>query len=316
MQIIDGHCDVLYKMYEHPEIDFFDPQPAKLDVSYAGMVKAGIKVQCFAIYLPERITQPQFDHYLEYVDIFFRRIVSDPRIRHIKTRTDLEAVMNGKQVGALLTLEGTDALRGNSLYLRIMHDLGVRLIGTTWNHANWAADGVMEPRQGGFTRRGKRFIKECCDLGILLDVSHLTERAFWDLAETADKPFIASHSNVLALCGHPRNLNDAQIRELIRRDGRIGITFVPYFVRAASQGNATIDDVLRHVEYLCAMGAQHQITFGSDFDGIQQWIPGLEKAEQYVNLVHALQRRYPEELVRRFMYGNWYSFLQKRLPVQ
>ncbi|UUZ85994.1 dipeptidase [Paenibacillus sp. P26] len=315
MQIIDGHCDVLLKMYEDPQIDFFDPNTSKLDVSYSGMVQGGVKIQCFAIYLPERITQPRFDHYLEYIDIFLRKIASDPRIRHIKTRGDLEAVMSGKQTGAILTLEGADAIGGNPVYTRTLHTLGVRIIGPTWNYANWAADGVLEPRQGGFSRRGKIFIKECCDLGILLDVSHLTERAFWDVAETTSKAFVATHSNVKTLCGHPRNLTDEQIREIIGRDGRIGLTFVPWFVKSPAQGKATIDDLLRHVEYLCALGAQNQITFGSDFDGISQWIPGLEKAGNYGHLVQALLKRYPDELVRRFLYGNWFRFLQQKLPV-
>lgn len=321
MDIIDGHCDVLYKLYEHPELDFFAAPgsrreggraESRLDVTYAGLSEAGVKVQCFAIYLPERITQPHFDHYLEYIDLFRRRIAADPRMRAIRTRGDLEAVMQGGQIGALLTLEGADALQANPLYTRTLYALGVRLIGTTWNYGNWAADGVLEPRQGGFTRRGKAFIKECGELGITLDVSHLSERAFWDLADTATGPFVATHSNAYSVCAHPRNLTDDQLRELIRRDGRIGITFVPWFVKAG--GAANIDDVLRHIDHVCALGGERQLTFGSDFDGIDKWVAGLGTARDYVTLTEALLKRYNDTFVRQIAGENWLRFLRQQLP--
>ncbi|MDO3676358.1 dipeptidase [Paenibacillus ehimensis] len=313
MKVIDGHCDVLLKMYENPAIDFFDPHVNVLDVSYAKMVQGGVKLQFFAIYLPERITQPQFDHYLEYINIFYQKLMRDPRMRQVKKRADLEAALTGNQTGAMLTLEGADALQGNPLYLRTLYHLGVRMIGTTWNYANWAADGVLEPRQGGFTRRGKTFIKDCNDLGMLLDASHLSEAAFWDLAAASAKPFVATHSNARAVCGHPRNLNDGQIRELIRRDGRIGVTFVPWFVQQG--GLASMDGVLKHVEHICSLGGSGQLVLGSDFDGIDQWIPGLEHAGKIPLLTEALLRRFPEELVRGFMYRNWFTFLHRHLPV-
>lgn len=311
--VIDGHCDVLYKLFENPALDFFGTDSSGLDVTYARMCTSNIKVQFFAIYLPERITAPQFDHYLEYISIFYRKIAADGRIRPIKCRSDLEAVMNGEQRGALLTLEGADALNGNPLYLRTLYELGVRMIGTTWNYANWAADGILEPRQGGFTQKGKTFIKQCDELGILMDASHLSAASFWDLAATTRMPFVATHSNARAICGHPRNLDNGQICEIIRRDGRIGITFVPWFVK--SQGNAAIHDLLRHIDHICALGGERQIAFGSDFDGIERWIPELEHAGRFVRLEEELAKRYSDVQVNRFLYANWYSFLQKHLPL-
>ncbi len=140
----------------------------------------------------------------------------------------------------------------------------------------------------------------------------MSESAFWDLAAASAKPFVATHSNARAVCGHPRNLNDGQIREIVRRDGRIGVTFVPWFVQ---QGQASIDGVLRHVEHICSLGGGGQLVFGSDFDGIDQWIPGLEHAGKLPCLTEALLRRFPEELVRGFMYRNWFTFLHRHLPI-
>ncbi|ALS21716.1 MULTISPECIES: dipeptidase [Paenibacillus] len=313
MKVIDGHCDVLLKMYLDPAIDFYDVHTSPMDVTYSRMLHSNVKLQCFAIYLPERITQPHFDHYLEYINIFYQKIVRSGLIQAVKTRGDLELVMNGRVPGALLTLEGADALYGNPLYTRTLYHLGVRMIGVTWNYANWAADGVLEPRQGGFTRKGKSFIKDCNDLGILLDVSHLSEAAFWDLAAASAKPFVATHSNVKRLCGHPRNLDDEQIRALIRVDGRIGVTFVPWFVE--SSGKASVDDVVRHMEYICALGGERQLVLGSDFDGIDRHIPGLEHTGQYDRLAEALYKKFTKEQIEGFFYKNWHTFLSQHLPI-
>ncbi|CAG7624226.1 hypothetical protein PAECIP111802_01039 [Paenibacillus allorhizosphaerae] len=312
MRIIDGHCDALYKMFENPVIDFYDSVAVGLDVSYAKMKKSNVKIQFFAIYLPERITVPKFDHYLEYINIFYQKITCDGRVRLIKNRDDLHTVWNSESIGAILTVEGADAIQGNPLFTRTLHHLGVRFIGVTWNYGNWAADGILEPRQGGFSRHGKSFIKDCDDLGILLDASHLSVAAFWDLAAASARPFVATHSNAKALCGHPRNLDDNQLRELIRRDGRIGVTFVPWFVDG---GQASIDGILRHIDYIGALGGERQLVLGSDFDGISRTIPGLEHAGQYGNLVDALSKRYSNVQVERFLYGNWYSYLERHLPV-
>ncbi|TDF98151.1 dipeptidase [Paenibacillus piri] len=310
--IIDGHCDVLWKMVEHPEIDFYDPHQTALDVSYAHVVKSDIKIQCFAIYLSEAVRQPRFDHYLEYINIFYRKVAQTDKWIVIKNKSDLEQVMNGTKRGAILTLEGADAINDHSLYTQILQLLGVRMIGVTWNHANWAADGVLEPRQSGFSNKGKRFIKECNDLGIILDVSHLSVRSFWDLADHSAKPIVATHANARAVCSHPRNLNDDQIRTLIRMEGRIGLTFVPSF--ASGGGSASIDSLLRHVEHICALGGEHNLVLGSDFDGIDTKIPGLEHAGHFANLTEKLSRYYSKESVEGFLFGNWHSFFAKNLP--
>src|SRR5690606_34269437 len=127
----------------------------------------------------------------------------------------------------------------------------------------------LEPRGGGLTARGRELVAECNRLGIALDVSHLSERGFWELMERTQDAPIASHSNAKALCSHPRNLTDEQIHAIIKTGGRIGITFVPYFLRAG--GGAAIDDVLRHLEHICSLGGAGHVAFGSDFDGIDQW---------------------------------------------
>ncbi|WP_282941980.1 dipeptidase [Paenibacillus sp. RC67] len=313
MTIIDGHCDVLYKMYQKRDLDFYNSQSTGLDVTFSRMVQSGVKIQFFAIFLSEAIRQPYFDHYLEYINIFYQKIISDPRIKLIKNQTDLLEVMSGTKKGAILTLEGADAIQDNPLYTQTLFYLGIRLIGVTWNYGNWAADGVLEPRQGGFSKKGIRFIKECNDLGIMMDVSHLSEKSFWDVAAMSAKPFVATHSNAKAVCGHPRNLDDDQIKAIIQKQGRIGITFVPWFVN--DQGSASISDLAKHIDHICALGGEKQLVIGSDFDGISQWIPNLEHTGQYDELAQYLSKHYKDEWIKDFFYRNWYRFLEKNLPV-
>ncbi|MCZ8519974.1 MULTISPECIES: dipeptidase [Paenibacillus] len=311
--IIDGHCDVLFKLYNNAGIDFYNPLESRLDVTYDRLRGSNVKLQFFAIYLPERITEARFDHYLEYIDLFHSRIECPGKVRLVRSQRDLDEVMAGSETGAVLTLEGADALHASPLYTRILFHLGVRLIGPTWNYGNWAADGILEPRRGGFSRKGKSFIKECGDLGILLDASHLSVASFWDLAAHSSGPFVATHSNAKAVCGHPRNLDDLQIEELIRRDGRIGMTFVPYFV--GSGASASIGGILKHIEHICSMGGVEKIVLGSDFDGIAEWIPGLEHAGHYHRLEAELRKHYSDAQVNGFLSRNWYTLLHRHLPV-
>ncbi|MFC5448420.1 dipeptidase [Paenibacillus aestuarii] len=312
MRIMDGHCDALTKLYHNPKLDF-DKVELELDVSFPRLSKAGVKVQCFAVYLSESIANPSFDHILQMIDIFHRKVASHPGMTFIRNAADFQAAESSGQIGAILTLEGVDALAGNMVHLRSLYYLGVRLIGLSWNYANWAVDGVMEPRKGGFTLKGKRMLKELETMGIIVDVSHLSEKGFWELFELYGKPIVATHSNCARLCPHPRNLSDEQLTAIIKRQGQIGLTFVPYFVEAA-RTPVRISDLLKHIDHICALGGEEHLGFGSDFDGIAQWIEGLRHSGDYQNIIEALCQNYRESQVERFLYGNWRKFMLTNLP--
>jgi membrane dipeptidase len=309
MKVIDSHCDAIYKMLLDSKIDFDgDPSP---DVNYARLKQGNVVLQCFAVYLPEQFAPHQFAQMLEGIDRFHLKIASHPGVEWVRTRQDLERAVGSGKVGAMLTVEGADAIQGNSVYLRTLYRLGVRMLSLTWNFGNWAADGVLEPRNGGLTVKGKSFVKECGELGMLLDISHLSERAFWDAAEACAHPLAASHSNCAAVCPHPRNLTDEQIVCIIRRGGIVGLTFVPYFV---ANDSATMADLLRHIDHVASLGGERHIAFGSDFDGISEWIPGLEHPGHYAQFGEFLLNYYSSEQVERFLYRNWYDFLHTYLP--
>lgn len=310
MKIIDAHCDVLYKMYLNREIDFFRHDP-QLAVTYPGLKRANMLLQVFAIFLPETLSPPTFEHIAEYVDLFHNKVLAHDDLVFVKNARDLRKAFEQNKLGALLSLEGVDGLSGNLAYLRVLYYLGARAVGITWNHANWAADGVMEPRKGGFTAKGRALVKECNRLGMILDVSHLSIKGFWELTEMSSRPFIASHSNAYAVCPHPRNLSDEQIKAIIDKGGTIGITFVPKFVFEAAP--ATISHLLLHIDHICSLGGSRHIGFGSDFDGTDHYPIGLDKVEKYDNLVNELLKRYSSEQVEGFLYKNWYRFLESQL---
>lgn len=309
MKIFDAHCDLLDKMSLHPELSF-KQDSIYADVSFPRLHKAGVAVQCFAVFVSNR-PRVSFRQLLEGFDTFHNRIANHPGVRHIRTAADVEEAEAEGKLGAILTLEGADGLEGSLVHLRTAFALGVRLLGLTWNYANWAADGVLEPRNGGFTLKGRQLIEECGKLGMILDVSHLCDRGFWELAELSSKPFVATHSNARALCPHPRNLSDEQITAVVSRDGMMGLTFVPWFIKASEPA---IKDILNHLDHVAALGGKGNAGFGSDFDGVDYHIPGLEHAGNFDRLANELYRKYSAEEADGFLYGNWRRFMVRHLP--
>lgn len=309
--IADLHCDVLFKMLKAPGLAFDGPESAGLDVTLNRLKEGNVRLQVFAIYLPED-ERMEPETVLREAELFWTKVLTAPGMRIVRSAGDLQAVREGACRGALLSLEGVDGLREQWWCLRLLHLLGLRLLGPTWNRANWACDGALEPRGGGLTGAGRRLVKECGEMGILIDVSHLSEKGFWDVADCSSRPFFASHSNARALRDHPRNLTDAQIQAIIQAGGIIGLTFVPWFL--TERDSASIDDVLRHVEHVCSLGGERHLAFGSDFDGIDRYVQGLAHPGQYPALAEALLRRYPERTVRGMLGENAFRFLHKYLP--
>ncbi|HBI02554.1 MAG TPA: dipeptidase, partial [Paenibacillaceae bacterium] len=272
---------------------------------YHNMKKADVKVQTFAIYIPEKVNGSQrFSTALTMVDLFYEKIVKDQSYMvPILKADDLLKLKDSGKRGGLLSLEGADALEGSLEYLRILYRLGVRCLGLTWNFRNEAADGCGEKNAAGLSRFGRELIREANRLGIVLDVSHLAEPGFWEVAKRSSQPFIASHSNCRAICNHPRNLEDDQIRMLISKGGVIGLTFVPAFVSKKEQ--VTITDLIKHIEHLLDLGAEDHMAFGSDFDGIDQMIHRLENQGEYVHLREILLQHYTSTQVEKWFWGNW-----------
>jgi membrane dipeptidase len=302
VNIIDLHCDALLKLWEGKgTLRFADAR--ELQTNKLRLHTGQIKVQCFAIFIEPLIPSDQkFQAAMEQIDYFYKEVLGkNPDMVHIKEWTDLDNLKLG-QIGALLTLEGVDAIGNDLTKLHILYQLGVRSVGLTWNNANLAADGAGEPRGAGLTLFGKEIVEFNNKHQILTDVSHLSDKGIWEVLELADYP-IASHSNARALCNHPRNLTDEQAVAMFKKSGLIHVVYYPPFVK--KDGEVKITDLLKHIDHLCSLGGVKHIGLGSDFDGISTFITNLEDASKSQNLIHELLKHYSEDEVRGFAYENF-----------
>jgi membrane dipeptidase len=310
MNIIDLHCDALLKLWEGKGKLRFADAP-ELQTNLLRLKQGGIKVQCFAIFIePDIVSDQKFQAALEQIDYFYKEVLGkNPQMKQIKDWSDF-LTLKDDEIGAMLTLEGVDAIGNDLTKLHILTQLGVRSVGLTWNNANLAADGAGEPRGGGLTLFGKEIVAFNNQHQVLTDVSHLSEKAFWDVIELAKYP-IASHSNSKRLCNHPRNVTDDQAAAMFNKGGLLHVVYNPPFVK--EDGNATITDLVEHIDHFCSLGGLKQIGLGSDFDGISEVIPGLEDAGKVEHLINELLKYYSEEAVRGFAGQNFINHISSKL---
>ncbi len=308
MKIIDTHCDALYKLQiakrGKQSLPLTFRNSDELDTNFNRLKRGNHFAQFFALFLePDIPSYEKWGYLMEQIDLFHSEVLAkNPEMVHIKKWDDFNHLEDG-QIGAVLALEGADAFGNDLIKLRQLYREGVLYIGLTWNNANLCADGAGEPRGGGLTLLGKEVVQLNNENKVFTDVSHSTVKGFWDILELSEYP-IASHSNVRALCDHPRNLYDNQIEAMFKKNGLIHVVFNPPFLKKDSK-TASITDVIQHIDYLCSLGGVKQIGFGSDFDGIFYYVDQLENAAHYENLINELLKHYKEEEVQGFAYQNF-----------
>jgi membrane dipeptidase len=227
------------------------------------------------------------------------------KVRLILTKRDLK---DDGRIGILLSLEGASPLMGRVEFLRLFFRLGIRCLTLTWNHRNELADGVgVCSAAGGLTEAGKAVVAECEKLGIAVDVSHLSERSFWDLMKVATKPVFASHSNFRSLCDHPRNLTDEQAKAIADKGGVICLTFVPAFV------GGDLAQLVRHYLHGVELVGEKSLGLGSDFDGCKN--PVLPDASAFPQLAQSLrQAGVSLPALKSLFHANLLRYFRKILP--
>ncbi|MDR0670851.1 MAG: membrane dipeptidase [Oscillospiraceae bacterium] len=234
-----------------------------------------------------------------------RRLFAAHDDRVVLCRTAGEARRAGAEsrLAAFLSLEGAEVVGCDETRLRAAWEQGARMVGLTWNHDNALAGGVGGAG-GGLTPRGASFLRLARSLPMIIDVSHLSDRSFWDVAEAMEgTPFVASHSNARAVCDHPRNLTDGQFAALVSADGFAGINLYTVFLTAGE--TAAWEDVGAHIEHFAALGGVRHIGLGCDFDGCAQLPAGVRGIEDLGALYEWLLRKnYPEDTVRGIFYHN------------
>lgn len=238
----------------------------------------------------------------------FNRIRLEGNLSLIQKELDLA------EPGFILHLEGGDPLAGDLDRLDFFFKKGVRSMGLSWNGRNELVDGIgTEPTPHGLTPFGIQVITRMNQLGMLIDLAHVAEPGFWETLDRSSRPVVVTHANARHLCPHPRNLQDDQIRAIAEQDGVVGITFVPAFL--TQDGPASLDDVIRHVDYIVDLIGPAHVAFGSDYDGIQAGPKGLEHAGHYQELLQALLAHgYGQADVENMASGNWLRVFGKVLP--
>ena len=220
---------------------------------------------------------------------------------HCRTGSEAEAAFASGKCAAFLSVEGAELLDCSLERLREAHGLGVRAVNLTWNHSNALSGSNAEDPEGGLTAQGRAFVELMGRLGMLVDVSHLSDPGFWDVAELVPGPFFASHSNARAVFSHTRNLTDAQFTAIIDHNGVAGLNLYARFLG----GDADIDTTVAHLEHWLDLGGERNIALGGDLDGCSQLPRGIAGIQDLDRLWdRLLQRNYREELLRALFFEN------------
>ena len=268
--------------------------------------------QCCAIFLPDGLSQKEA---IAYYDLhrrnFYRQMDALPdKVRPCRTGADLESAWDQGRTAAILTVENGSALAGRLDRVETLARDGVRIVTLTWNGENELGSGNVTDH--GLSHFGREAVREMERQGILIDVSHLNDKGFEDLLKTASKPFVASHSNARAVCGHRRNLTDEQIREMADRGCLIGLNYYSAFLRTGGQA-AGLDDLYRHIEHFMNLGAENCLALGSDAEGADL-PPTLDSPEKFAGLYqYFLDRGLSSGQADGILWKNGLNFLKKQL---
>ncbi|MDR0845968.1 MAG: dipeptidase [Lactobacillales bacterium] len=310
IRYFDAHSDTLSRILrlrasgEHA--DFKDSE--LLNNNLNNLIAGGVKCQSFAIFVPPYYDQEdQWNFALKQVNLFKTEILSHPEIVHITDLKRIDEIPDDK-IGALLTLEGCTAIARDLWKLELLISEGVKILSLVWNEENSCADGIMSARGAGVSDFGKEVINLCNKNNVIMDVSHISVNGFYDVVKLADK-VIASHSNAKVICHHPRNLDDNQIKALIEKGGIIHNVFTPPFVAEYEgerfYGTASIDDVIKHVKHIISLGGINNLAIGTDFDGIENYVTGLENSSKMQNYLTALQDEFGDQIAQNIAINNF-----------
>ena len=273
MFVCDAHCDTLYKLLKEPGADnYVTPERHK---------KGGVGLQTLAKYVGSSSDKKTIIHTIEGM----MKIADELKQKGLDIVDDPSIATEG-EVKYMLSIEGSEIFEDDLSLLEVYRKKGVRMASITWNYDNKFASCHMGDTSKGLSSLGKECVREMNRLGIAVDLSHISDKAFKDVLDHAYSSPLASHSCARALCNHSRNLNDEQLEALFNAGGFVGINFCPPFL--VEDGKATMLDVLKHIEHMYELGGNGKVGFGSDFDGIDSKPIGLDNPEDFPALIRFL----------------------------
>ena len=292
--VFDGHNDLLARMDGEPEVDFFTGEKAK-HISLGAMEHGGMFGGLFALFVPptkeeeaagtgeggSRLPGPvPLDRARNVVGrqlSNLRGLVdrSSGKLRLAETAGEIVAAKEEGRIGVVAHMEGAEAISEGLGELEEYYELGLRSLGPVWSRHNRFGYGVPIYKEGapdtapGLTPAGKALVGRCRQLGVMVDLSHMSEQGFWDVARLSDAPLVASHSNAWSLCKSTRNLTDQQLLAIKGSGGVVGINFGTLFLR--KDGKVSEDTplslIVDHLRYMADLIGVDHLALGSDFDG-------------------------------------------------
>ena len=307
---LDTHCDT--PMFFPENVDFGSRDP-KLLVDLHKMTEGHQDATIMVAYLPQ--TMPLTDHPKQYTDQIFDKIEAivakhSPYISIARTPDDLWMHKHQGKKSIMLGIENGHALEGSLDNLRHFAQRGIVYMTLCHNGDNDICDSARgEHTHNGVSAFGREVIKEMNRLGIMVDLSHAGEKSFYDALELSKTPIVCSHSSCRALCDHPRNLTDDQMRALAQKGGVMQVTLYHGFL--VKDGEATLDDAMRHLDHAIeVMGIDH-VGLGTDFDG-DGGIRGLASSAELLNYTRELlKRKYSEADIQKLWGGNFLRVMRE-----
>ncbi len=305
---IDTHCDTLVRAYDlGKKIEKND-----LHIDFERLEKFKSAVQFFAIWLDKKYHDNGYLKACEYIGFFDETLKNNENIQRVLTFDDIEKCIENKKVGALLALEGGEAIDGKMENLINLYNRGVRAMTLTWNWRNPIADGAgVEEDIIGLTDFGREVVLKMNEIGIAVDVSHLADKSFWDVCKVAKKPFIATHSNSRAICSHKRNLTDEQLKAMAERGCVTGLNMYSSFI--VKDGRGTMDDLFKHIDHIINVGGEDILGIGCDFDGIESMPEGFTGVESIEMFLDKTADRYGERITEKISHQNFKRVLKEIL---
>ncbi len=348
--IFDGHNDVLLRLYRRGGADaahsfmngeIIDGKPAG-QLDYPRSMEAGFAGGFFAIFVPsaeygnpdDLMRLPSYDIPLppqsEFAfaqaatismasHLFRIEAQSGGRLKVCRTASELRHSIKHNIMAAVLHIEGAEAIDPDMRMLEVLHQAGLRSLGPVWSRNNIFGHGVpfrfpSSPDIGpGLTDVGKELVKSCNQLKIMIDLSHLNEKGFWDVAAISNAPLVATHSNAHALSTHSRNLTDRQLAAIRETKGMVGVNFAVSFLRADGRKivDTPLETMLHHMDYLIEHLGEDHVGLGSDFDGAT--IPAeIGTVSGLPKLVEAMRAHgYSGALLNKICHENWVNLLER-----
>ena len=303
MKLIDLHCDTIDLIMNNNQ----SLKSNSLCVDIEKLKMANSLCQTFALFVDLKTVNSPYEHCMRMYETFLKEInLNKSDISLAKNYNDIIKNKEDNKISALLSIEEGAVLEGDIKKLKKFYDLGVRIITLTWNYENELGypNFFEETKDKGLKNFGIEVVEKMNELGILIDVSHLSDGGFYDVLKYSKKPFIATHSNSRTITNHKRNLTDDMIKKLSNCGGVIGINFCSSFLNDRFDNYSRIDDIINHIKHIKNIGGIECLSIGTDFDGIDSKVE-IEDISRINKLYHRLQKEsFTEYDIEKIFYKN------------